>query len=70
MLLLSNCKLFKHEQFFSLGVAKRVVSQQAQVFTGAKSSQLPKQRAQVQVPSSEAGSQEALVWDSLCRQTG
>lgn len=60
-LLPSNCKLFREEQLFSLGVAEKAVSQQAQVFTGAKSSQLPKHWAQVQVPSSEAGSQEALV---------
>lgn len=70
-LLPSDCKLLRKKQLFRLGVAERPVSQQAQVFTGAKSSQLPKHLAQVQVPSSEAGSQEALVWaHSHCRQTG
>lgn len=41
-LLPSNYKLFKDKQLFSLGVAEREVFQQTQVFTGAKSSQLPK----------------------------
>lgn len=63
-LLPSNCKLLKDEQVFSLGVAERATSQQAQPFTGPK---LSKHWVQVQVPSS---GRRALVWDHfLCRQT-
>lgn len=69
-LLPSNCKLLKDKELFSLGVAKRMVSQQTQALPGTESCQLPKHWAQVQVPSSETGGQQALVWDHpLCTQT-